>query len=68
MIENLIFYSIPNSKIILSASCSTITKFHSKYLEESENEKNLNSNYQLFFEIDLRECIRGEYYFQDFHM
>lgn len=68
LINNLIFYSLPNSKIALTASSSTITKFHTKYLNQSENEINLNSNYELLFEIDLRECIKGEYYIKNSHM
>lgn len=63
--ENLLFYSEPNNKIILSATSTKIMKFHHKYINESENEKNLSSSYSLLFEINLRECIIGEIYIQN---
>lgn len=68
LINNLIFYSLPNSNIVLSASSSIITKFHNKYLNQSAKEINLNSNYEFLFEIDLRECIKGEYYVENSQM
>lgn len=67
LFEDLLFYSNPKNKIILSSTSSTITKFHHKYLNESENEKKINSDYVLLFEIDLRECIIGEYYINNSH-
>lgn len=55
-------------KIKLTVSCSTINKFHEKYLKETSFEKAVVGNYRFLFEIDLRECIMGEYYLSNSHM
>jgi len=60
--DDLTFYYVPNLQVKMGVTASTITKFNSKYLNESTTEINSNSVYTMLFEVDFRECIMGEYY------
>ena len=60
--DDLSFYFLPNSKIKVEVTSNTITKFHSKYLNESINEINSVSQYKMLLNMNFRECVMGEYY------
>lgn len=60
--NDLTFYDVNNGKIKLEVASTTITRFHSKYLNESLTEINSNFQYKMLMDIDFRECIIGEYY------
>ena len=60
--NDLTFYYIPNSKIQLEVTLTSITKFYSKYLNASLNEINSNSQYKMLMDVEFRECIIGEFY------
>ena len=60
--NDLTFYYIPNSKIQLEVTLTSITKFYSKYLNASLNEINSNSQYKMLMDVEFRECITGEFY------
>ena len=60
--NDLKFYFIPNSNIKVEVSANTITKFHSKYLNESPSEINSDFQYKMLLNMNFRECEMGEYY------
>ena len=66
--SDLRFYHLPNSKIILEVTSTTITKFFSKYLNESLNEINSNFIYKMLMSVEFRDCIIGEYYISSLKM
>ena len=68
IINDLKLFFIPNNLITLSATSSIITSFHNKYLNQSINEINSNSEYKFLFELKFRECAMGEYYRTDSHV
>lgn len=66
--NDLIFYFLPNSKIKVEVTSTTITTFYSKYLNQSLNEIDSNYNYKMIMIMDFRECIMGEYYISSLKM
>ena len=60
--NDLIFYYSPKTQIRVMASSTSIRKFHSKYVLESENEINFAQSYAILFKINFRKCLFGEYY------
>ena len=66
--DDLKFYFLPNSKIQIEVTASTITKFHSKYLNESMSEINSESQYKMLLNMEFRECVMGEYYISSLKM
>jgi len=60
--DDLVFYYTPNSNVTLEVTSTSISKFQSKFLNESLTEINSNSSYILLIEMNFRECIIGEIY------
>ena len=60
--NDLTFYYIPNSKIKLEVTSTSIPKFYTKYLNASLYEINYNSQYKMLIDVEFRECIIGEFY------
>ena len=66
--NDLTFYYVPNSKIKVEVISTTITKFYLKYINESLNEINSDSQYKMLTTIEFRDCILGEYYIASLKM
>ena len=66
--NDLTFYYVPKSIIKLEVTSTTITKFYSKYLNESLTEINSDSEYKMLMNAEFRKCIMGEYYISSLKM
>jgi len=60
--NDLKFFSLPDSLVTLEVTSSLITEFHEKYVNVSEADINSESTYKFLFEINLRKCTSGEFY------
>ena len=66
--NDLTFYFVPNSIIKLEVTSTIISKFYSKYLNESVSEIDYNSQYTMLMNMEFRQCIVGEYYISSLKM